>query len=172
MLALFTPARSTCAPLVLVAVASLATVARPRAVPPAEPAVVLADAPRWAPSITVHSVLLEDNRPPGGCGFFMIHTILRFEATFKSSSPGVDGRPLGQLLVRVPCSEMPRPMYSRTAGNAGVLTRGRSYELTLEAPAPSGWDSTPAWTALRIDDAPSPSQPATRGGDTPRTDNW
>jgi hypothetical protein len=165
----FTPDRSTCAPLVVLAAASLATIARPRADPPAEPAVVVEDTPRWAPSITVHGVLLEDNRPLAGCGFFMFHTTLRFEASFKSSSPGVDGRPLGQLLVSVPCSEMPRPMYSRTAGNAGVLLKGRSYELTLEAP---GRGNTPAWTALRIDDALSPSRPATRCGDAPRTGGW
>jgi hypothetical protein len=173
MLALFTPPQSTWrAPLVLLAVASLAISARPRAAPPTEPPVVLADPPRWAISYIVHGVLLDDNRPPAHCGVFMVHTTLRFEVFFEPSSPGADGRPLGQLLVRVPCSEMPRPMYGRTAGNASVLIKGRSYELILEAPEPSGRGNATAWTALRIDDAPSPQRPATDATTNLVTQRW
>lgn len=58
-------------------------------------------------------------------------------------------------MQRIPCAEMPRPMYSRSAGNAGELEVGHTYCLELTRAGddhPSKNDDV--WRAERIDVVP------------------
>ena len=90
------------------------------------------------------------------CGMFFGDTVVVF----------VDVHGDGAMLrVRVPCLEMPRRMYSRSAGNAGVLEVGRTYRLELTGPTVDHFELTGpiddagkyehTWRAERIDVVPT-----------------
>ena len=88
---------------------------------------------------TIRATLRDDNKPIADCGGFAIWTVL----TFALPKP---------IRVAVPCAELTRPQYSKTAGNAGVLVKGKSYVLTLDDERDGGpWGAGRASPALRID---------------------
>lgn len=90
------------------------------------------------PEYTEHvdAYLISRGTPMPDCGHFAFDTEMTFTDLFADSAT----RP-----VRVPCAEMPRPMYDHDAGNAPVLEVGGLYRLEL-TPTPSG-----VWLASRID---------------------
>lgn len=101
---------------------------------------------------TVEAVLVAEPRAIGGCGDMLIDTQMLFHPVNSNG---------GDLRVLVPCAEMTRPMFSRDAGNAGILQLNADYRLFL-VPAtdvPDGKNDT-LWRAARIDDAFAP-QPVT-----------
>jgi len=115
-----------------------------------------ADAEKPATPITVRGKLLDDSKPGAHCGYLEIWTILRFDVDADPNAPRGTKVNAKQLPVAIPCTEMPREMYSKTAGNAGVLVKGRSYVLTLDGPHASGkWGPKPAWIGARIDETPT-----------------
>jgi hypothetical protein len=82
------------------------------------------------------------------CGRLLIETAMAFADVHADSAT---------LRVLVPCAEMPRAMYSRSAGNAGVLEVGHTYRLELTGPMDDhAGKNDDAWRAERIDDVPLP----------------
>ncbi len=119
----------------------------------------VADTPRPNPAkpLTVVGTLVEDSKPRIMCGVMEVWTILHFDVTANKvtpSGPSVDPK---RLPVAIPCTEMPRPGYSESAGNAGVLVKGKSYTLTIVGPKSEGnWGKGTAWTPNRIDELKKP----------------
>jgi hypothetical protein len=54
--------------------------------------------------------------------------------------------------VAIACIELARPQMGKTAGNAGVLVKGKRYALRLGNYGKGSWGEV-AWEALRVDDA-------------------
>lgn len=102
---------------------------------------------------TVRGRLVVDATPAVHCGDLEVWTVLAFDVTPAPAAPKgvkVDAR---RLPVAVPCTELTRSQYGADAGTAGVLEKGRSYRLTLGAPATDGrWGRQLAWPARRIDE--------------------
>ncbi len=93
----------------------------------------------------VHAVLLDDSTPKAHCGGFEFWTVLRFQEQGTSV----------EWPVGVPCTELTRPQYGTSAGNAGILVKGKRYLLRLSAKKDKGpWGDGLAFRAERIDDAP------------------
>lgn len=92
----------------------------------------------------LRAVLLDESTPKAHCGVLEVWTVLRFRAAGAK----------GDTLVGVPCTELPRPSYGATAGDAGVLVKGKTYLLTLsEKQAKGPWGERPAHRAEKIDEA-------------------
>jgi len=78
------------------------------------------------------------------CGIFLVETPMVFADVNADSAT---------LRVLVPCAEMPRPMYSSSAGNAPVLQVQTRYRLELSGPVPGdrAGKNDALWRADRID---------------------
>lgn len=114
-----------------------------------------ATAEKAPPPTVTRAVLLDDNKPATVCGVMHVWTILHFDASADPKAPRGTKVDAKRLPVAVPCTEMARPMYSKTAGNAGVLAKGKTYVLTLDTPrGDAKWGGAYAWEATKIDDAP------------------
>jgi hypothetical protein len=112
----------------------------------------IAAAEKAPPPTTVHAVLLDDSKPAILCGTLQVWTILHFDASADVNAPRGTAVNAKRLPVAVPCSELPRSSYSTTAGNAGVLVKGKTYVLTLDPPrADPKWGKVTAWEAKKID---------------------
>ena len=105
------------------------------------------------PVTALRGILVDDNTRPDVCGRLEVWTILQFDVSADPKQPSGTGIDPKRLPVAIPCAGMPRPSYSRTAGNAGKVTKGKAYLLTLDAPGPGKWGSQHAWAARKIDDA-------------------
>lgn len=101
----------------------------------------------------IRGVLLDDNSGPDACGVMEVWTILHFDVSADPKKPSGTAVDAKRLPIAIPCAGMPRPMYSKTAGNAGKVTKGKAYRLTLAAPGPGKWGTKHAWAAKKIDDA-------------------
>jgi hypothetical protein len=118
---------------------------------PARPPVVEASARVRPRPVTaklrrpIEAVLVERDDVIPGCGTFLFETTMVFHPVRSTGG--------GDLRVRVPCAEMPRPMYSAGAGNAGILRRHHRYLLWLEVATdvPDGKNDH-VWRAIRIDE--------------------
>ena len=85
------------------------------------------------------------------CGDLLAETPMVFTDVYADNAT---------LRVLVPCAEMPRPMYSPSAGNAPVLREQARYRLELSGPIaddPAGKNDA-LWRADRID-VVAPSRP-------------
>lgn len=92
----------------------------------------------------LRAVLLDESAPKAHCGTFEFWTVLRF----REQDAGVEWP------VAVACTELTRSQYGKTAGNAGVLVKGKTYLLTVSAKKEKGpWGELPAFRAERIDEA-------------------
>jgi len=113
-----------------------------RAAPP-DPTVVCALPARYVQpgQRKVIATLVARPDAVAGCGTLLIETPMEFADITADNAT---------IRVLVPCAEMPRPMYSRTAGTAPVLERGELYRLVLSGPIDG------AWRAERIDWLPAP----------------
>lgn len=117
------------------------------------PAVAVADRP--AVPTTTRAVLLDDSKPAAGCGYLEVWTILHFDGSADARAPRGTGIDPKHLAVAVPCTELTRPSYSKTAGNAGVLAKGKAYVLTVDGPRiDTRWGKKAAFEAKTIDDVP------------------
>ena len=86
--------------------------------------------------LIVNAYLVSRGDPMPDCGQFAGASEMIFTDEYADSATRT---------VLVPCAELPRPMYSRDAGDAPVLEVGALYRLEL-VPA-----STIRWRAERID---------------------
>lgn len=104
---------------------------------------------------TVVADLLSRGPALAHCGTLLVETPMVFVDMNADSAT---------LRVLVPCAEMPRPMYSSSAGDAPVLQVQTRYRLELSGPVPGdlAGKNDALWRADRIDVAasPEPSHPA------------
>ena len=114
-------------------------------------ATATAHAEKVAGPQTTRAVLLDDNKPVGGCGTFEIWTVLGFDVSGDPNGPRGTKVDPKRIPVAIPCVELTRPQYARSAGTAGVLVKGKTYLLTLDNPRTSNKWTGLAWGALRID---------------------
>jgi hypothetical protein len=140
----------------------------PESLPEPEFTCVQVSAPAPPPAVVTpasadHRVVVADLLSHGpvmpGCGTHLVDTTMVFTDVYNYRS-----RALMILRVLVPCAEMSRPMYSPTAGDAGILREGTRYRLELSGPVTEDLDgkNDPLWRADRIDlvrDA-APQRPA------------
>ncbi len=82
----------------------------------------------------------------GDCGDMLVETPMVFHA--------VDAIGFADFRVLVPCAEMTRAQFGGAgAGNAGVLVKGHTYQLTLEqATDVADGKNDILWRAVRIDE--------------------
>jgi hypothetical protein len=104
---------------------------------------------------TVVADLLSRGPALADCGTLFVETPMVFTDVYADSAT---------LRVLVPCAEMPRPMYSSSAGNAPVLQVQTRYRLELSGPVPGdrAGKNDALWRADRIDvvASPEPQRPA------------
>src|SRR5438552_2312892 len=88
-------------------------------------------------------------------GWLEVWTSLPFDRSSDPKGPRDTNVDPKRVPVAVPCTELSRPQYSTTAGNAGVLVKGKTYVITIEYPrADDRWGKKLAWPATKIDNAP------------------
>lgn len=105
----------------------------------------LSDLPQAGPERrTVVAYLLSRGPALAGCGVLLIETPMVFVDVNADSAT---------LRVLVPCAEMPRTMYSSSAGNAPVLQEHTRYRLELSGPVlgDRAGKNDSLWRADRID---------------------
>lgn len=116
--------------------------------------------PNAAPApVSDRRVVIADLRSLGSpmpdCGSSLFETTMVFTDIYADSAT---------LRVLVPCAEMPRPMYSSTAGNAPKLRELARYRLELSGPLANdlAGKNDSLWRADRIDlvQDPLPQRPA------------
>ncbi len=105
--------------------------------------------PASAPSLVsdrrvVTADLLSRGTAMPDCGDLLFETTMVFTDITADSAT---------LRVLVPCAEMPRPMYSSTAGNAPTLRVHARYRLELSGPVAedTAGKNDSLWRADRID---------------------